>query len=232
MQVKTEPATPDTISVPVETWDRALWECAARKRKIRALDVVRAAVCLSRHGEYRKNHRMNLPRAVVWSLASGAIDALGRSGMWKIGVDCWVSPGAVPIALQAVATGLGAAGFFAPYGSGNDFAYLSPTRRSGTLNLHYRGGGRYRFVIDSALADPEKVLDIYPTRPESYKGPAAAHEFTCMIGEFPQVIPWLVRWVVAYDCGAELPLMPDGQEYPGGYRNTKAVQAYMGVDLA
>jgi hypothetical protein len=225
-----KPAVPDVLTIPDETWDRAVLEVGLRKRKIRALDVVRAAMCLQRTGEYQKNHRMKLPHFVVWSIAGGAVAALNRSRLKKTGVDYWVSPGAVALTLRMVTAGLEKEGFFAPYGTGNDFAYLSPTRRSGTLNLHDRGGERYRFVIDSALLDPEGTLNIYPTRPKSYKGPAAGHEFTCMIGEFSQVIPWLVRWIVAYDCGAELPLMPDGQAYPGGYQCTQAVRAHLGLD--
>lgn len=229
--MKTKPATPDVTSVSDETWDRAVWECAIRKRRICVLDVIRAAMCLQRHGEYRKNHRLGLSGFVIGLLTADALVALARSPLRKAGVDAWVSPGVIPLTLRMVAAALEGHGFFAPYTSASgSFAYRSKSGRIGTLNLHDRDGGRFRFVIDSNIPDPDGIGFIHPTQPETYKGPPNAHEFTCMIAEFPQIIPWLVRWIVAYDCGAPLPLMPEGREYPGGYRWTRAVQVHMGVD--
>ena len=170
-----------------------------------------------------------MPRAVVWHFAGDALAALDRGPLEKTGVDAWTSPGVIPLTLRMVGAGLTQHGMLNFCPCDGNLAYRSGDR-IGTLNLHDRDAGRFRFVIDSAIPNSEGDGFIHATRPETYNGPPNAHEFTCMIAEFPQIIPWLVRWMVAYDRGGELPLMPEGREYPGGYRWTRAVQIHMGVD--
>lgn len=105
-------------------------------------------------------------------------------------------------------------------------AYYRAGGRVGTVSIHDRGAGVWRYVVDGAGVRHRSRLKLeYPTRPQSFQGPHAAHEITLMLDEVEVVTGWLLRWLAAYNDGQPLPDMPDGTPYDGGYQWTKAKDA-------
>jgi len=102
-------------------------------------------------------------------------------------------------------------------------AYYQTSERMGTVSIHDRGDGVWRYVVDGYSVRCRSRSKMYdPTRPKAFRGPLAMHEITLMADEVEPVTAWLLRWIVAYDAGQPLPDMPDGTPYPGGYVWTKA----------
>lgn len=102
-------------------------------------------------------------------------------------------------------------------------AYYQTPGRVGTVTIHDRGDGVWRYVVDGHCVRCRSRLKMNdPTRPKTFQGPLATHEITLMADEVEPVTGWLLRWIVAYDAGQSLPDMPDGTPYPGGYVWTKA----------
>jgi len=97
-------------------------------------------------------------------------------------------------------------------------AYYETGSRTGTIGIHYRGDGVWRYVVDGhEVRHRSRLAMVTPKRPATFRGTLAMHEITLLAAEVEPVTKWLLRWIVAYDAGQPLPDMPDGTPYPGGY---------------
>lgn len=100
-------------------------------------------------------------------------------------------------------------------------AYQSGSGRPGSVWIHYRGGGVWRYAVDGGIQQRGGYHNVPVRRPDGSSG-GVGNDITLMADEVEAVTEWLLRWIVVYDAGQPLPDMPDGTPYPGGYVWTKA----------
>lgn len=103
--------------------------------------------------------------------------------------------------------------------------YHSGTGRTGSVTLHHRGDGVWRYTVDAAVQRRHHWEHVQVKHPAGFAGPKVAHEITFMDSEAENVSRWLALWLLEYDNGRPMPDMPDGTPYDGGYQWTKARQA-------